>query len=63
VLGGEQLQDLTRFGVTPDLMLGEEGLPVDGHVEHTLGTGGEGQRRDDVLVVDQQVTGRADGTG
>lgn len=55
VLLDEQLEDFPWLGVAADRVFREENLTVDGHVEHALGSGSEGERADDVLVVAEDV--------
>ena len=57
----EDPEDLAGFGVTAGLVLGVDELAVDDDVEDAVVAGYEAQVLDDVLVVGQQVAGRAHG--
>jgi hypothetical protein len=57
----EQLEDLTGVGVTARGVLRVQEFAVDLDVEHPLRTHHEGEVGDDVLVVVDQVAGRAHG--
>ena len=57
----EQLEHLTRFGMTPRALLRIETFAIDNHVEDSLRACDQGQFSDDVLIVVQQIVGSAHG--
>ena len=58
---GEELENLSRFGVTPSFGLAVKQVSVDGHIEYSLCARNEAQVGDDVLVVAQEIVHRAHG--
>ncbi len=57
----EQLEHFSRISMPTGIGFRVKDVTVDGHVEHTFGTGGEGQTLDDVLIVVEKIRGRAHG--
>ena len=52
---GEQVEHFSRISMPTGIGFRVEDLTVDGHVEDSLGTRGEGQRLDDVLIVVEKI--------
>ncbi len=60
---GEELQYLAGIRVAPSLLLGVEHHVVNDDIKDTAAARVQGQRRNDVLVIAEQIVDRAHGAG